>query len=74
MSHLPNENDKNNQLSDQMEQAFLRLMLQKQVEHEGERLLEQEQNLPEHTPTDEQINRLEKIFWKKRNKLFPASV
>lgn len=60
MSHLPNENDKNNQLSDQMEQAFLRLMLQKQVEHEGERLLEQEQNLPEHTPTDEQIKRLEK--------------
>ncbi len=35
MSHLPNENDKNNQLSDQMEQAFLRLMLQKQAEHEG---------------------------------------
>ena len=71
MSHLPNENDKNNQLSDQMEQAFLRLMLQKQVEHEGERLLEQEQNLPEHTPTDEQIKRLEKNILEKAEQTVP---
>ena len=71
MSHLPNENDKNNQLSDQMEQAFLRLMLQKQVEHDGERLLEQEQNLPEHTPTNEQINRLEKNILGKAEQTVP---
>ena len=53
-------NDKDDLLAENMEEAFLQLMMKQYTMQEGENLLELEKTLPECSPTEEQQKQLEK--------------
>lgn len=53
-------NDKDDLLAENMEEAFLQLMMKQYTMQEGEDLLELEKTLPECSPTEEQQKQLEK--------------